>query len=164
MIERIFNSEYLNIGSGISPFNAWLLIRGLRTLPARLERISRTSAEVVAFLKAHPKIGSVVYPFDDDFEQAALAREQMKGACGLFTFALKGGTLESITRFCNGLEHILMAVSWGGHESLIIPKCAGIEPEQFDERKAEHQSIRMYCGLEEGQFLINDLAQALDKI
>jgi cystathionine beta-lyase/cystathionine gamma-synthase len=54
MIERIFNSEYMNIGSGIQPFNAWLLIRGLRTLPARLEKITRTTTEVVQFLKIIP--------------------------------------------------------------------------------------------------------------
>src|SRR3954469_22999205 len=55
MIKKIFDSEYLNIGSGIQPFNAWLLIRGLRTLPARIDRITRTTQEVIAFLKQHPK-------------------------------------------------------------------------------------------------------------
>ena len=54
MMKKIFDSEYLNIGSGIQPFNAWLLIRGLRTLPARIERITRSTAEVVAFMKQHP--------------------------------------------------------------------------------------------------------------
>ena len=56
MIEQIFNSEYMTVGSGIQPFNAWLLIRGLRTLPARLEKISRTTREVVSFLNAHPRV------------------------------------------------------------------------------------------------------------
>src|SRR5882757_10070641 len=56
MIERIFNSEYMNIGSGIQPFNAWLLIRGLRTLPARLDRITASTGKVVAYLKKHPKV------------------------------------------------------------------------------------------------------------
>ena len=55
MIERIFNSEYMNIGSGIQPFNAWLLIWGLRTLPVRLERISKTTKEVVQLLKRTPE-------------------------------------------------------------------------------------------------------------
>lgn len=55
-IERIFNSEYNNIGSGIQPFNAWLLIRGLRTLPARLERITRTTQTVIDFLLSHPRV------------------------------------------------------------------------------------------------------------
>src|SRR5882672_9266390 len=89
MIKKIFDSEYLNIGSGIQPFNAWLLIRGLRTLPARLERISRSTKEVLAYVKQHPKTESVIFPFDEDFPQYELAKKQMTGACGLFTFVLK---------------------------------------------------------------------------
>src|SRR4051812_16223212 len=95
MMKRIFDSEYLNIGSGIQPFNAWLLIRGLRTLPARLERITRTTSEVLAFLKSHPKIDNILFPFDPSFPQYALAKEQMTGACGLFTFSIKNGTVDS---------------------------------------------------------------------
>lgn len=163
-MHRIFNSEYLNIGSGVSPFNAWLLLRGLRTLPARLERITRTTGEVLSFLKAHPKVERVLFPLDPDFLQYELARTQMSGACGLFTFALKDGTVERITRFCEGLKHFLMAVSWGGHESLILPKCAGIDPAAFDAANPEHQYIRIYTGLEEPAYLIRDLEQALETI
>lgn len=164
MIKRIFDSEYLNVGSGIAPFNAWLLIRGLRTLPARLEKITRTTTEVIAFLKAHPKIDQIIFPFDESFPQYHLAKEQMSGACGLFTFTLKNGTMESITRFCESLKHFLMAVSWGGHESLILPKCAGIQPEDFDAANIEHQYIRLYTGLEEPSYLIADLQQALEQV
>lgn len=161
MMKKIFDSEYLNIGSGIQPFNAWLLIRGLRTLPARIERITQTTAKVVAFMKQHPKVESILFPFDESFPQYALARQQMKGACGLFTFVLKDPDRESIVRFCESLQHIMMAVSWGGHESLVIPKCAGIEPADYDPSNKEHRYIRMYCGLEEADYLIGDLEQAL---
>lgn len=164
MIEKIFNSEFMNIGSGISPFNSWLLIRGLRTLPARLERISKTSTELLHFFKQHPKIDKVIFPFDPEFDQFELAKQQMSGACGLFTFTLKDGSLGKITSFCNELQHILMAVSWGGHESLIIPKCAGLQPQDFDATNIEHQYIRMYGGLEDPGYLIADLEQALAKI
>jgi cystathionine beta-lyase/cystathionine gamma-synthase len=164
MMKKIFDSEYLNIGSGIQPFNAWLLIRGLRTLPARLERITRTTIEVVNFLKQHDKVETVIFPFDESFPQFGLAKKQMRGACGLFTFSLKNGTCESITKFCESLKHILMAVSWGGHESLIIPKCAGIDPKDFDAGNIEHQYIRMYVGLEDASYLIADLNQALNLI
>lgn len=162
MIKKIFGSEYLNIGSGIQPFNAWLLIRGLRTLPARLERIAKTTNEVISFLKQHPKIDTIIYPFDESFPQYQLANEQMKGACGLFTFTIKNGTCQSITKFCESLKHILMAVSWGGHESLIIPKCSGIDPQNFDPSNIQHQYIRMYAGLEDPSYLIADLNQALN--
>jgi cystathionine beta-lyase/cystathionine gamma-synthase len=164
MIKSIFDSEYLNIGSGIQPFNAWLLIRGLRTLPSRLQRISQTTVEVVDFLKQHPKVDQLIFPFDSDFEQYQLAQKQMKGACGLISFSLKNGTMESITRFCESLRHILMAVSWGGHESLVLPKVAGIQPADFNPSEPGHQLIRLYTGLEESQYLIADLEQSLNTI
>ena len=163
MIKRIFDSEYLNTGSGIQPFNAWLLIRGLRTLPARLERITRTTNEVIKFLKQHPKVESVIFPFDESFPQYELAKRQMKGACGLVTIVLKANQKQEIVRFCESLEHIMMAVSWGGHESLVIPKCVGISDSEFDAGKKENRYVRMYVGLEDSNYLIDDLARALDK-
>jgi cystathionine beta-lyase/cystathionine gamma-synthase len=162
MIKKIFDSEYMNIGSGISPFNAWLLTRGLRTLPVRLERISQTTLTVVRFLKHHEKIEKVIFPFDDDFPQYNLAKSQMKGACGLFSFILKAKTLKEIENFCEGLQHILMAVSWGGHESLIIPGCASVKENEFDAENPDHRSIRMYAGLEDADYLIEDLKRGFE--
>lgn len=169
MMKKIFDSEYLNIGSGIQPFNAWLLIRGLRTLPARIERITNSTAKVVAYMKQHPKVESIIFPFDESFPQYQLAKQQMKGACGLFTFVLKTNKMESIVKFCESLQHIMMAVSWGGHESLVIPKCAGLNPSDpiaigFDAGNRGHRYVRMYVGLEEPEYLISDLEQALDKM
>jgi cystathionine beta-lyase/cystathionine gamma-synthase len=163
MMKKIFDSEYLNIGSGIQPFNAWLLIRGLRTLPARLDRISKTTIEVLQFLKQHPKIESVIFPFDESFPQYSLAQQQMKGACGLMTIVLKTGKRNEIVKFCEGLKHIMMAVSWGGYESLVIPKCAGIPEADFDAANPEHRYVRLYVGLEEADYLIDDLKQAFEK-
>ncbi len=163
-MKTIFDSEYLNIGSGIQPFNAWLLIRGLRTLPARLSRISQTTKEVLSYMKQHPAIETVLFPYDESFPQYTLATQQMAGACGLFTFVLKTTALEDIVLFCESLQHIMMAVSWGGHESLIIPKCAGMPPSAYDPGNPEHRYIRMYTGLEEAGYLIGDLDQALAKI
>ena len=85
----------------------------------------------------------------------------MTGACGLFTFALKTKKMETIVKFCESLRHIMMAVSWGGHESLVIPKCAGLRPGDFDPSNREHRYVRMYVGLEEPGYLISDLDQAL---
>lgn len=164
MIRRIFNSEYLNSGAGIQPFNAWLLIRGLRTLPMRLERISHSTKKVVDFLKGHPKVEKVIFPFDEAFPQYELAKQQMKGACGLLTFVTRAKTYTDIEGFCENLEHILMAVSWGGHESLIIPKVAAMAPGDFDAHNTEHRMIRMYVGLEEPEYLVKDLEQAFGKM
>jgi cystathionine beta-lyase/cystathionine gamma-synthase len=161
MIKKIFDSEYLNVGSGIQPFNAWLLIRGLRTLPARLDRITKSTLEVVRFLKNHPKIEGVIFPLDESFPQYKLAKKQMSGACGLLTFIVKTRKRGSIVKFCESLKHILMAVSWGGHESLVIPKCVGITEKDFDPDNKEHRYVRMYVGMEDPQYLIADLEQAL---
>ena len=164
MIERIFNSEYNTIGSGISPFNAWLLIRGLRTLPMRLEHISKTTVQIVDYLKRHPKVEEVLFVFDDDFPQVTLAKQQMSGACGLLTFTIKATTLQQVEDFCEALQHIMMAVSWGGHESLIIPKCAGIKKERFNATIKEHRMMRLYVGLEEAAYLIEDLERGFFKL
>src|SRR5205814_7225365 len=115
MMKKIFDSEYLNIGSGIQPFNAWLLIRGLRTLPARIDRITQTTNEVLKFLKQHSRIETIMFPFDETFPQYELAKKQMKGACGLLTLILKVNTRNEIVKFCESLQHIMIAVSWGGH-------------------------------------------------
>lgn len=164
MMSRIFNSEYMTIGSGIQPFNAWLLIRGLRTLPLRLERSMQSGKQVIEWLKQHPLVEQVIFPLDENFPQLELAKQQMTGACGLLTFVIKVTTISQIETFCESLQHILMAVSWGGHESLIIPRCAGIVPETFDADNIEHRMLRLYVGLEEADYLIADLAQAFEKI
>jgi cystathionine beta-lyase/cystathionine gamma-synthase len=161
MMKKIFDSEFLNIGSGIQPFNAWLLIRGLRTLPARLERISATTRKVVDFLKRHPRVESLLFPLDETFPQYSLATEQMQGACGLVSFYVHAQTRAEVVRFCESLKHIMMAVSWGGHESLILPKCASLTPEQFDPAIREHRMLRLYTGLEDADYLIRDLEQAM---
>lgn len=164
MMKRIFNSEYLTVGSGIQPFNAWLLIRGLRTLPARLDRITRTTAKMVEFLKQHPQIEEVIFPLDPSFPQYELAKKQMKGGCGLVTVVMKAEKMEQIVTFCEGLRHIFMAVSWGGHESLAIPKCASLDPNAFNPADREHRMIRFYFGLEEAEYLIEDIQQALERV
>jgi cystathionine beta-lyase/cystathionine gamma-synthase len=163
-MKRVFDSEYLAVGSGLTPFNAWLLLRGLRSLPARLERISKTTVAVIKFLKTHPKVENVNFPFDESFPQYTLAKEQMSGACGLFTITLKNSTPERITLFCESLKRFLIAVSWGGHESLVLPKCAGFPPEDFDAANGEHHLIRLYTGLEEPEALIADLDNALHRV
>lgn len=161
-MKKIFDSEYLNVGSGIQPFNAWLLIRGLRTLPARLERISRTTRWVVDWLKGHSQVEGVLFPLDATFPQYALACRQMAGACGLLSFYMRAESRAEIVRFCESLRHIFMAVSWGGHESLILPKCAGLAEADFDPSNPEHRMLRLYTGLEDAAYIIDDLSQAFE--
>jgi cystathionine beta-lyase/cystathionine gamma-synthase len=136
MVKKIFSSEYMNMGIGTTPFNAWLLIRGLRTLQTRLSRISDTTEKVVNYLKSHEKV---------------------EGSGGLFSFYLKTNSIKKIEAFCENLQHIIMAVSWGGYESLIMPGCASVKEEDFDANKKEQRQLRMYVGLEDPQYIIEDL-------
>lgn len=164
MIGKIFRSEMLTVGSVISPFNAWLLLRSLRTLEVRLERIAQSTEQVAQYLEAHPKVERLYYPFSQTFFQYELAKKQMKKSPGLCTALLKVSSVDEIERFCNSLQHFLMAVSWGGHESLIFPSCSAIQKEEFDAENINHRLVRFYIGLEDPNYLINDIEQAFNKI
>jgi cystathionine beta-lyase/cystathionine gamma-synthase len=115
---------------------------------------------VAAWLKAHPRVEAILFPFDESFPQYALARQQMQGACGLLSFYVHARERSEIVTFCESLKHIMMAVSWGGHESLIMPKCASIGDSEFDASVKEHRMLRLYTGLEDPDYLIRDLEQA----
>ena len=164
MMKKMFDSEYLNIGSGVQPFNAWLMIRGLRTLKARFDRITATTEKVLTYIKQHPKVESFLFPLDPSFPQFELAKKQMSGACGLITLILKAQRRSDIVAVCESMQHIMMAVSWGGHESLIIPKCAGLKDEDFDPANREHRMVRLYVGLEDAPYLIEDLERGFAQL
>jgi len=163
MIKKIFDAEFLNIGGNISPMNAWLLIRGLRTLHLRMHRVCDSTKKVVAYLEQHPKIEKVIFPFHPSFPQYELAKKQMKDAGGLFSIVLLVNTLDEVEKFCDSLKHFFLAVSWGGHESLAIPAAVGIVPDTFDPSNPHHRLVRLYIGLEDPDYLIADLKQALEK-
>ncbi len=164
MLKKIFHSEFLNMGIGTTPFNAWLILRGLRTMQVRLSHISETTQKVVSFLKNHEKVEELVFPFDEDFPQYTLAKKQMQGACGLFSFYIKTNSIKEIELFCENLQHILMAVSWGGYESLIMPGCASVKEEDFNPDDRDQRRLRMYVGLEEAQYIIDDLKRGFEAI
>ena len=164
LISRIFNQEFMNIGASLSPHSAWLLIRGLRTLPLRLQHSFESAKIITSWLQQHPLIDKVIWPFNDDFKQSKLAHQQMRGSGGMFSFALKDPSLQKTETFCNSLQHILMAVSWGGHESLIISNISTIAKDEYDVNNERHQLIRMYVGLEDADYLIKDLEQALKRL
>lgn len=163
-IQRIFASEFLNLGGIIHPHDAWLLLRSLRTLPVRMERIGKTTAEVVQFMETHPQVEKVIYPFAASHPQYQLAKKQMHWCGGLFTILLKAKDVEQVELFCNSLRAFLMAVSWGGHESLVMPACS-FYPRNHDYKTGyPFNMIRFYIGLEDAKFLTDDLKQAFSKI
>ncbi len=156
MMEKIFASEFMTLGGVVSPFNAWLVLRGLRTLPLRMERVTRSTEQVVAYLKAHPLVRRVHYPFDEDHPQHALAKTQMTGAGGQFSVELDTDDLPAVESFCNALRRFLLACSWGGHESLIFPACTLYNSANYA-TTLPFQLIRFYVGLDEPDALIADL-------
>ena len=161
-ITRIFNSEYLGLGGIISPFNAWLLLRGLRTLPARIDRISETTANVVEYLENHPLVSEVLFPLSPKHPQYELARKQMLKPTGLFSVRLSVSDKDKTELFVNSLRQFIIGVSWGGHESLVFPAMS------FDEERSKEgysdNLIRFYVGLDDADSLIYDLDQAFRKI
>jgi cystathionine beta-lyase/cystathionine gamma-synthase len=158
-IDHIFRTEFLNIGAIPGPFESWLFLRGLRTLPVRMRQHQKNTAEVIQFLLNHPKVEEIYYPFHASHSQYELAQQQMRGGSGLFSFKLNTRKVEDIACFTDALKHFKRAVSWGGYESLVIPFAA---TRMTDPKKIN--VIRLHIGLEEPGLLIEDLSQALEQV
>lgn len=162
-INQIFKGEFMTLGAVLSPHDAWLFIRGLRTLPVRMERVAATTREVVNYLTQHPKVEQVLFPFLPTHPQYELAQRQMRDNSGQFSLYLKAARMEQVDRFCDSLKHFLMAASWGGHESLIFPVSATYASEEM-KSDLPFNMVRCYVGLEDPEYLIRDLEQALDQM
>ena len=160
-INRIFGSEFMTIGGIVSPNEAWLMIRGLRTLPIRLERSAATAKKIIDYLENHPKVERVLFPYSKNHPQHALAKQQMEGCGGLFSIVLKAKDITGVEKFCDALQLFLLACSWGGHESLIFPTCALYNSTNYKNSELPWSLVRMYVGLEDPSELITDLEQAL---
>ncbi|HET8962382.1 MAG TPA: aminotransferase class I/II-fold pyridoxal phosphate-dependent enzyme [Chitinophagales bacterium] len=154
-IAAIFKNEFMCFGAIPSPHDAWLLLRGLRTLELRLERSAANAKALTHYLAQHPKVEKIIYPHHPSHNQHTLALQQMKNSSGLFSIVLKSNDQQRIELFCNALERFLLAVSWGGHESLVFPACASTHthyPINF---------IRFYTGIEQTEVLLQDVEDAL---
>lgn len=164
MIHKIFSSEFMTLGMNISPHDASLIIRGLRTLPIRMERIERTTQQVIAYLNAHDKVESILYPFHPSFPQLSLAKKQMKGCGGLFSIMLASQDKVEIANFVHSLDRFLMAVSWGGYESLKMPTLAFHDIPGIPDSPVPYNLVRLSIGLEDADYLIENLDKALTEI
>jgi len=161
-IRSMFVKEYMNLGAIISPHDAWLMIRSLRTLELRVNKTSEVTWKVVDALEGNPKIEKLYYPFSKNNPQLALAKKQMKAGTGLFTLLMKTDE-KGIERFADSLKRFRLATSWGGYESLCYPFCA--MPEEG--RKMSNlpvNLVRFYVGIDEADLVIEDIMQALEKI
>jgi cystathionine gamma-synthase len=145
-------------GALLGPFEAWLLLRGLRTLALRVRQASENALAIARFLEDHPKVERVLYPGLPSHPQHALAQRQMDGGCGgLMSFQIKGGASEALA-LAGRLRLIARATSLGGTESVIEHRftiegaATGVPP----------NLLRLSVGIEDQDDLIADLAQALD--
>lgn len=167
-IEDMFYKEHALYGAKIAPFESWLIMRSLRTLPARMRIHQENAMKVAEFLDNHPKVKRVMYPGLDSFPQKKLAREQMTGFTGLFAFEIDSENLSSIKEFVNSLEFFGIGVSWGGHESLIFaPAIAYLKEmteEHFKNTGLKLGIMRISVGLEHYEDLISDLSRGLELI
>ncbi len=163
IIDNIFSKEFMTFGGIISPHDAWLILRGLRTLKLRVDQSNKSANDIIKVLENHPKIEKIIYPMHSKNKQIELAKKQMKKAGGLFSIILKTQNINKIEKFCNSLNHFLIACSWGGHESLIFPICALYESQNY-KHKMPINLIRIYIGLEDSNLLMRDIEQALKKI
>ncbi|RPF53999.1 methionine gamma-lyase [Aquisalibacillus elongatus] len=164
-ISEVAMTTQKDIGGAMSPFDAWLLLRGLKTLPIRMERHSDTAEKIVEHLKAHPNVEQVYYPFDRDNPDYHIAQKQMKLGAGVIAFDVKGG-LKDAQAFLNQLSFLKIAVSLGDAETIIQHPATmthSVVPEVDREKMGiSNTLIRMSCGLEAWEDIWQDLEQSLN--
>lgn len=160
------------IGSVMGPFDAYLTLRGIKTLAVRMRQHCTSAARIAAWLEAHPKVARVVYPGLASHPQHALAARQMRldgapAGGGMITIFLKGGIAES-RRFLENVHIFALAESLGGVESLIehpaIMTHASVPPEQRQQLGISDSLVRLSVGIEHTDDLLKDLEQALAKV
>lgn len=156
--------DSIAIGNAVSPFDAWLMLRGLRTLPVRVERHNSTAETVARFLEEHPAVSAVFYAGLRSHPQHDVARRQMSGFGGVVSFELEGG-FEAAERFVATVRLPRRAASLGGVESLVVHPAAmwahSLGPEQLEAAGVRPGLVRLSVGLENERDLVADLEQAI---
>ncbi len=159
-----------NTGPALSPFNAWVILKGLETLHLRVPAMCRSAAEVADFLAARPEVARALYPMRADHPQQALAKRLMSDGGTLCTFDLKGGPgvspKEAAFKFCNALQLIDVSNNLGDSKSMVTHPATTTHMRIGVEERARlgitDGTIRLSVGLEDVADIIEDLAGALD--
>ncbi len=155
------------IGPCQSPFDSWLVLRGIKTLAVRMKAHEQNAIKIADFLESHPKVERVVYPGLKSHPQHDLAKKQMKGFGGMITFFLKGGIDES-RRFLENVKLFSLAESLGGVESLVdhpaIMTHASIPKAVREQLGIYDNLIRLSVGIEDQEDLIQDLQTAFSMV
>ncbi|KKY02539.1 MULTISPECIES: methionine gamma-lyase [Paraclostridium] len=163
---RLFGVKDMT-GSVLSPFDAYLILRGMKTLQIRMDRHTKNAIEVAKFLESHANVEAVSYPGLESFPQYELAKKQMDMPGGMIAFEVKGG-LEGGKKLLNSLELCTLAVSLGDCETLIQHPASMTHSPYTQEERAEagisEGLIRISVGLEDAEDIIADLKQGLDRL
>ena len=166
LIEKI-HSTRTTLGGCMDPHAAWLLLRGIKTVAVRVERQNQSALRIAQFLKQHPNVRRVHYPFLEDHPQRALAQQQMHGGGGIVTFEVEG-TGDDARKLSEALHLFTLAPSLGGVDSLVsipvLTSHAMIPVEHREKMGVTEQMIRLSVGIENADDLITDLEQALTLI
>jgi len=153
-------------GPSISPFNAWVMLKGLETLSVRVERQTQTAAKVADALAGHKKLSRVIYPGRADHPQADVVARQMKGGSTLVAFEIKGGK-DAAFRFQDALQLVLISNNLGDAKSLVTHPATTTHQRIGAAARAElgitDGVVRLSVGLEHPDDLIGDLLKALDR-
>lgn len=151
------------LGANLAPDDAYLALRGLRTLPLRLAQHQESGLKIARWLQTRPEVREVLHPGLPTFPGYKLARRQMSGYSSLFSFRLQPGTAEARRAFVDTLQLFLIAVSWGGYESLMLPLEMSYknEPDLRARRGLDDDIFRTSIGLEDPDDLIADLEKGL---
>jgi methionine-gamma-lyase len=156
-----------DMGGIISPLNAWLLVRGLKTLAIRMERHQENALEIAKYLSFHPKVAKVWYPGLSTHPQHELAKSQMTGFGGVVSFEVKGGR-KAGEKLMNAVNLFTLAVSLGDVDSLIEHPASmthsTYNAEDLQKSGISEEFVRLSIGIEDSHDLIDDLSQALKKI
>lgn len=151
------------VGAVIGPMDSFLVLRGIKTLPLRMDRHFENATAIVEFLEKHPKVENLIYPFHESHPQYKVAKHQMKNGGGMISFLIKDGR-ESAVRMVEATKVFTLAESLGGVESLIELPAAmthlSVAGSQLD---VDPSLVRLSVGIENKDDLIEDLRQALDK-
>jgi cystathionine beta-lyase/cystathionine gamma-synthase len=159
LLQTIFYNSYLLLGGSIGPFDAWLVNRGLRTLPNRMRQHHKDGLAVARFLADHPKLRQVFHP--GLAADPALVRRQMRGFSSLFSFELDTESYETVAAFVDRLKLFRIGVSWGGVESLALTPNRNTNIADLAGQQIPLGTVRLSVGLEGSAALIDDLDQAL---
>ena len=157
---RLIETASWDLGHCLSPEDAWLGSRGLRTMGVRLKRHEESALTIARWLKEQPQVGAVLHPALPDCPGHEVWKRDFKGASGLFSFELKNVDQAVRDAFADSLELFGIGFSWGGYESLVLP----IEPVRTVSRAPAENLVRLHIGLEDPEDLIEDLAGALSNI